>query len=371
MLSAVSWSGGAAGDWNVAGNWSGLSPGETAPGAADDVTISGNVTVTHGSGSDQVHTLTLGTGATLDVNGGSAITLLLSSGTAVSNDGTINLGDAAGTNSGALFFNGNQTLGTTAGATGIVVLGGSSSDRLIQSFGGQTLTIGGGITIQGDDGGVGGAASTLVNQGTIDADTSGGTINVALGVNGSNSGTIKADSGGSLTVYGSSAGTWTNEAGASISIAGGGKLGIDNNPAAPWTNLGTISTTASTVNLNGAFTQAGLGTFSRDAASTVNLTGKLTGDVALNASTGNWNLVGGELSTGAFSASGATLFATGQGGTLNAETLDSPIDFSTNNGAAATVTGGLSLDNVTLNVGNAAGSSNAVLLFNGDQTLGT
>ncbi|HWB12490.1 MAG TPA: DUF4214 domain-containing protein, partial [Pirellulales bacterium] len=283
---------------------------------------------------------------------------------------TLNVGNAAGSSNAVLLFNGDQTLGTSAGATGIVVLGGSSNDRLIQSFGGQTLTIGNGITIRGDDGIVGGAASTLVNHGTIDADTSGGTINVALGANGSNSGTIKADSGGSLTVLGSSAGTWTNEAGATIGVTGGGTLGIDNNPADPWTNLGTISTTASTMNLNGAFTQAGLGTFSRDAASTVNLTGKLTGDVALNASTGSWNLVGGELSAGTFSASGATLLATGQGGTLNAETLDSPIDFSTNNGATATVTGGLSLDNVTLNVGNAAGSSTSVLFFNGDQTLG-
>src|SRR5215469_7143298 len=222
MLNAVSWSGGATGNWNVAANWTGLSVGETAPGLNDDVTINGSVTVTHNSVSDEIHSLTLGTGATLDINGGSAITLLLSSGTALSDDGTINLGDAAGASAGALFFDGDQTLAATSGATGSVVLGGNPSNELIQGLGGQTLAIGSGIAIKGGDGLIGNGAATLVNNGTIDADTSGGTINVALGVNGSNSGTVEAGSGASLTVSGNSSGTWTNKAGATISITGGG-----------------------------------------------------------------------------------------------------------------------------------------------------
>lgn len=126
MLDAVNWIGPASGGtWNTALYWSDTTTGMNhVPGATDNVTISGNVTVMHGSGADQINSLTIGTGATLDINGGSTITLEVSSGTAVTDDGTMNVGDA--TTAGNLLFNGNQTLGVTSGDTGMVVLGGNS-----------------------------------------------------------------------------------------------------------------------------------------------------------------------------------------------------------------------------------------------------
>ncbi|HUY35813.1 MAG TPA: Ig-like domain repeat protein [Pirellulales bacterium] len=440
LLATFDWTGAAGTtDWDTAGNWSvGGAAATTLPGSADDVVInsSTNTAVVHGANVfDQVNSITLsspdsltlsagtlqvvagGSGGSLSGNGtfdlaggtlsdavvaaGATVTAAtqpgtlngvtldgtldlatnngavahVSSGLTLGNGGLIEIGNTAGSTFGNLFFDGANTLGVTSGATGTIVLG-ANTNNIFSELGAQALTIASGVTIKGADGAIGSGNGTLTNQGTIDADTSGGTFNVALGKNGSNTGTIEATSGGSLTVFGNSSGTWTNTLSGTISIAGGGTLGIDDLPSDPWTNSGTISSTGSTVNLDGSFAQAGLGTFTRDAASTVNLTGLLTGNLTLASGTGSWNLAGGELSGGTFSASGgATLFATAtNGSTLNAETLDSPIDFFTNTFTLATVTNGLTLDNVTLDLGNSSGSTFGNLFFNsngnGNQTLG-
>ena len=392
MLNAVSWIGPATGgNWDTTADWSGLSAGETLPGSNDDVSISGNATVTHNSGADHVQSLTIGAGATLDITGGSTITVGNSTTAgAVSDDGAIDLGDAAGATFGSLFFNGNgTTLSPTSSASGTVVLGGNTNNELAEQPGfSQALTIAADITITGGSGTIGLAGvETLTNHGTIDANTAGGTIRVGLGTAGANSGTIEVtNASAAITVAGpglqnapsTAAAQWTNSGAIS---ANGGTLNIDDSTFDPWTNTGTISSTAATVNLDGLFTQAGLGTFTRDAASTVNLTGDLIGNLALDSATGNWNLSGGEIGAppigsstggGTFSASGgATLFATAANSTLNAETLTSPIDFSTNNFSSATVVGGsLTLHNVTLDLGNTSGSTSANLFFSGVETLG-
>lgn len=207
----------------------------------------------------------------------------------------------------------------------------------------NSLSVGSGAALTVNSG----ASLTTVaagsNAGTIDITGSGSTLALDLSTM---SGTIDATSAGVLTLSGSG-----------------------------WTNTGLIQATGSTVNLGGSFTQAGLGSFSRDSASTVNLTGTLDGSLAMSATTtGSWYLEGGEIDEsggGAFSTDGvATLYATNTNSTLNAVTLDSPIDFSANSFASAGITGGLTL-NTALNIGSASGTTNGTLLFEGgNETLG-
>src|SRR5438876_11550193 len=56
VLSTISWISPDSGNWEIGSNWS----GGAVPGASDDVIIDvpGNITVTHGTGSDSVHSLT-------------------------------------------------------------------------------------------------------------------------------------------------------------------------------------------------------------------------------------------------------------------------------------------------------------------------
>ena len=126
-----------------------------------------------------------------------------------------------------------------------------------------------------------------------------------------------------------------------------------------WSNQGTITATGSTVNLGGDFTLAGLGNF-QPSSDTINLTGVLddTGTgLALNASTGSWNLTGGTIIGGTYSASdGAELVFTIKGGTLEGVTADSNLDLASINGAAATIEDGLTLAGVSSVIGVFAGA---------------
>jgi len=93
-------------------------------------------------------------------------------------DGTLTLGD--GSSYGVLYFESETS--QTLGGSGTVVFSGTSSDDSLAPYIG-TLTIGAGITVQGLNGYVGYSPEiggspgnvTVVNQGTIQADVSGGT----------------------------------------------------------------------------------------------------------------------------------------------------------------------------------------------------
>ena len=125
-----------------------------------------------------------------------------------------------------LYFEGDSQ---TLGGNGTVVFSGSGPyDSLGLPSG--TLTIGSGITVQGQTGYVGyspeigGSFSSIavVNQGTIQASVSGGTITVEGGSI-QNTGTLDAANGGTLDAYSSSfttTGTIEADAGSTISIGG-------------------------------------------------------------------------------------------------------------------------------------------------------
>jgi len=118
-------------------------------------------------------------------------------------NGTINLGSAnSSSTQSVLNFVGAQTLG----GSGPIVFGNYYSQINTATSNGDsgTLTIGSGITIHGQSGMIGfdgGSPLPLVNQGTIAADGSGGTLNV-YGTNWTNTGTLQASNGGTLGLNG-------------------------------------------------------------------------------------------------------------------------------------------------------------------------
>jgi large repetitive protein len=223
LLTTVNWLNPAGGNWGTASNWS----GGQLPGAGDTAVISilnAGAAVTHSAGSDTVQsvqasgdltllggtltvsdTLAMSSNAQLTFQGGTlaqakvsalsgADVIFTSSGGTLDgvtagadldlatnnaafanivngltlDNSTIHVGNAAGSTFGELFFNTAETLG----GTGTVLLG-KSNDNLIYSDTGNTLTIGPNITVRGSNGSFGGFQS-LINTGTIAADTSGG-----------------------------------------------------------------------------------------------------------------------------------------------------------------------------------------------------
>ena len=130
------------------------------------------------------------------------------------------------------------------------------------------------------------------------------------------------------------------------------------------------------MSLGGSFSLAALGTFNYTAG-TVNLTGTLNNagnTLTLNAASGSWNLVGGTVNGGTVSESGgAELVPTNSGGTLSGVTMNGPLDLGgsgANTAPQVNVTNGLTLNNSTIYVGNAAGSTYGRVYFQGNETLG-
>ena len=354
LLSLVTWTG-AAGTplWSNPANWS----TGALPGPGDDVEInaSAGVTVEHDAGTDQIHSLISSSpftlsGGSLDVattvevdnvftisggtlqdatiqpgSGGQGVTVESGTLDNVTLNGDVTVSTAASlTVTNGLELNGVLTLDCTSDdwtslyfdgtqelkGTGDVEFGGTYTgwDGMYARGGGDsnpaTLTIGPGITVQGSMSGlIGGQYNndSVVNQGTIDADTAGQTITIGVALTG----------------------------------------GVLN-----WSNAGLLQTAnGGTLNLSGQLTTAGLGTFS-STGGTVNLTGTLdnTGTtLALTAATGSLTLSGGTIQGGTVTASGGSDLVSANG-TLDGVTLNGDVTVST--AASLTVTNGLELNGV-------------------------
>ncbi len=288
------------------------------------------------------------------------------------------------TNIESLNFSGTQTL---AGTGEVLFNGGNNPNNGINLLGsGSVLTIGPNITLDGLTARIILGSGTVDNYGTLSVGSSGGTQSAALSggtftIDGAwtneTGATMQAVNDGNLVLNSQGAndegniiasGVWTNDAGATISVIGnsdhGGSLSLEGNG---WSNAGAITMTNSTVFL-GSFTLAALGAFSRSGG-TVNLNGTLANSgltLALNNTTGSWQLAGGTILGGTITTAGtAELVATASGGTLAGVTLAGTLDSSVNNASTLTVTGGLTLANVNINVGKGGD-----LAFSGSQTLG-
>jgi hypothetical protein len=137
-----------------------------------------------------------------------------------------------------------------------------------------------------------GGPMTLINDGTISAETSGRAINL-VAASFTNNGAARSSNGGTLNIT-----------------------------SAAWSNPGTITTDASTVNLGGTMNATGgIGGFGNNGTGIVNVTGTINNagsTIGLNDGTGSWNLLGGSISGGTVNyANGKTLVMTTTGGTLN------------------------------------------------------
>jgi RHS repeat-associated protein len=250
------------------------------------VTTSGGAMLIGSSGT--LDGVTLGN---LDLTAGSLVVV-----NGLTLDGTAILGDSSGSSSARLNFSGSQSLG----GTGTVLFGGSSFNALRLTTADTTLTIGPGVTVRGRSGTIGFHSSwggpanvSVVNQGTILADTAGGTISI-VGQGWSNTGTLQARNGGDL-------------------------------------------------NLGGTFTTAGLGTFDSNGGA-IRLTGTLdntAATLAVGAATGSLTLAGGTIRGGTITGSGEARLLV-SGGTLDGVTVAS--DVTVPNAASLTVTSGLTLD---------------------------
>src|SRR5437773_3958274 len=216
---------------------------------------------------------------------------------------------------------------------------------------GTTLTLGPGLTVRrgsnaGSPGSIGynpnyggNAAVSVVNLGTISADTSGRTIRIA-GQSFINAGLAQATNGGVLVL------------------------------ASPWSNTGTLRLDGGTLDFASAFRTADLGNVQRNGG-TITLSGTLNNtnaQLALNAASGPWIMQGGAIHGGTVStAEGAKLLFTTAGGTLDAVTVNGDLDLTGNN-VLVTVVNGLTL-NGTATIG-ATGGVWSRMEFSGTQTLG-
>ncbi len=357
------------GNWTTASNWSSNpafpNDGTTlynaiinATGSPYTVTLASPITIQNLTVNSPDATLALESGANLRLIVGGSV----SAGTILMNGGTLGGGQLTLSGTGALVFttsqfsfldavtvngtvdlgantfarlrNGAGFVGTVNLATNAVVsfeqtgtLGGPVTFNLNgtnASFAvslNNTLTLCSCVTVRGV-GNVGfpvfGGTSSLVNQGTISADVSGGTLIINPNGTFTNSGTVQALNSSILTIG-----------------------------ATNWSNPGTFSVNNATLNLGGTFLGSGLGTIN-NTGGTINLIGTLNNTgltTTLPASAVAFTLNGGTILGGTLivapnTGAGALLFSTSQFSFLDAVTVNGTVDVGANffarlrNGAA-------------------------------------
>ena len=201
------------------------------------VSITGGTLTTTGAGviatesGGFVYLTSLTNNGTFDIQDGNTTTI---SGT-ITNNGTINLQSAGnGTN---IYVGTNSTLQ----GTGSVVLG-SAGSNYINGATGTVLT--NAETIKGE--GSIGSGIALVNNGTINANVSAGTLTLEPAAASTNTKTLEATNGGTLVIDG---GTWTQTGAGTISAATGSTVTLE---AQATISGGTLTTTGTGVITNAA-----------------------------------------------------------------------------------------------------------------------
>jgi hypothetical protein len=318
-MSSVSWTATTSGSWTTASNWSG---GEL-PGPADDVTIAvSSITVTLGSGDQEINSLTTA-GSTLDVIGG---TLGVASGTNLGglleqSAGLINIASNSNT------FSGGVTLtGGTLAATGNTHLNSTLQQRGgLAEFTGNSNVFTFGVTEAGGilDIGNGVFESTVTeSKGTINFL---GNDNQLTGTVSQTGGTMAFQSGGQISNF------LTQTAGA-ISVAAG-TLALQNTAASL---AGTISGAGTLLINSGQFSTS----LNSGAVLSIGVIDLASGSLLLNtsetygglfdASTNSTIILGshtlalsGKAVLGAFVSGQGTVTVSG-GGALNGLVLDGP-----------------------------------------------
>jgi hypothetical protein len=423
LKQGVAWIGAVSGVWHGPTNWS----NGQVPGPASDVFIGAapGVTVTVSQGSNVVNNLVITTplritggslrvpngisasspvqlsGGTLSrtvlesVGGGAVIlgtngtldrvTLngnleLLNGSLNVVNglvlNGVARVGHPSNGSVGSLNFVGSQVLS----GSGSVLFGNNGCNTLRLTQGGTTLT--NRVFVHGQSGQlpystcVGGPQNVgFVNEATLSADVSGGTI-IAQAQPVRNTGQLLAGPGtlrivglaGDLGAAGVAAGghlelggSYTNNLALPVS---GGTLTLNGD----WFNAGEVRLTNSVFNLGGSFNLGDLGNIIRSGGS-VRVTGLLNGaggTLNLDATTGNWSMNGGALrQLTVNSADGALLLATSTAGMLDGVTLNCDLDVQS---GSLNVTNGMVLNGL-MRVGNPTNGFAGSVNFLGSQAI--
>jgi hypothetical protein len=262
----VTWIGGN-GSWGTASDWS----GGQLPGASDDVIITSGVTVTHDTGNDTIHQLTVNgtldlTGGTLDVAAtGTLASLSVTGGTldgtgALTVTGNFTWGGGTLSSSSGLTVDGNSSLAGNLTLSGTVINDGAATwtgDGTLQFTGGTWVDNGSNSSFVADSNG---SLETISGTGTFVND--GGTfdkqglepLDIGTGVSFDNTGTVTID-GGTLTLSdGSNSGT--------IDVNSGTQLTFSDNFTLTSTSTidgtGTIDVSSGSLDLGGTLSGATL-----------------------------------------------------------------------------------------------------------------
>jgi PEP-CTERM motif len=277
--------------------------GATSTVVQNGVTLNGTINVSgtgtfrpSNSGSNFLNAATLA--GNLDMAGAVAIERVTSGLTL--NTSTIRIGQAS-----ILAPQGTQTF---SGTGTILFADNNSSNRLNLEAG--DLTLGASVTVRGHTGYIGqqnfvGGAANLINNGSISADVSGGTITLAPNGITTNNGTLSAQNGGTLLLNSNI----TNSLAGQI-VAGAGSTVVQNgitlNGTINVSGTGTFKPSNSGNNFLNAATLAG----NLDMAGAVAIE-RVTGGLTLNASTisiGQASILAPQ-GTQTFSGTGTILFA--------------------------------------------------------------
>ena len=260
-------------------------------------------------------------------------------------DGTVLIGNAAGTTSGALKFVGSvaQTFNAPPGATAEVRFGGGLN-AINNSIGftgnyyaaGRPLTLGTGVRVDGKNGGFNGdlVGDTIINQGVISASVAGGGIGMSNAL--TNQGALSVTNGATLNLLdvAGDLGEVSPVSGGTLILGGSytidQPLAIEGNSVVTlggmWHNAGGITADSSTLILNGDFTTADLGAL-HHTGGTVRLTGVLDNTAA----TLDLGAIGpvdfyGRITGGTVNGSLASSLLNGQGGKLDGVTFNGNLD---------------------------------------------
>jgi hypothetical protein len=300
-------------------------------------------------------------------------------------NGTLYLGHPSNSWWGQVAFVGSQNLS----GNGTVLFGNQGFCNALRiETAATTLNIGPGITIRGHSGQIGQSTScvgspanvSVVNEGLISAETSGGSISIRA-QSFTNNAVAQAVSGGALIIdrlLNSATGEVLAENGG-VTLNGG------------WSNAGVVFVTNSTLTLGGSSTL--IGEFAA-LNSTLNVAGTFTSaqmeaieyspgrvrvsssgiilntdhTLVLNSATGSWAINGGTVRNGSVSTSGGAQLVFGSG-TLDGVTVNGDLDIGRqDNGANVSVVNGLTL-NGTAYLGNPTNNWWGQLAFVGTQTL--
>ena len=207
----------------------------------------------------------------------------------ITNNGNIQVNAGSGNNTD-LFIGGNTTL-QGGGTVTLSTVSGTGTAFILQNAGGLTLT-NVNNTIQGE-GTVGNGGLTLVNQATVNANASGGTLllNGSGGI--TNTGTLQASNGGTLEI----SAITVNNAGGNITSSSGSTVELVNSAVIQGgtlnSNGGTFGTPGGNTaildgsTVSGAVTISGTYTSGLDSETILKGTITNTGNIQVNAGSGN------------------------------------------------------------------------------------